>query len=370
MVRTRARRWLGPILLLMLAVIGVATLFTRPQPVSMAENRVLAPAPRPPANWAQAREFPRQVDRYLADHFAFRPQLLGLALRLNHKLGGAAGPKEAAAGQDGWYFLSDGLLRSTGAVADTEASTDFARYVCEISARLRRRGTQVLFTLVPSPGEIYPEHLPTWAGPARRPTDYDRVLASVMRCGVPALDLRPPLLAAKGAGRLYRQTDSHWTTEGAVVGFNAVVRALGRPEWVARLETMPWRTQALLDGDLPREAGIGPQPEEVKIYSLFEDSAAPKRQPLPGVAYKDRPPYRLVEHGEGPSVVLIGDSFTETFFAALMRGKAGSYVWLHQDDCAFDWRAVEDANPTYVIIAPTERNARCRRGRPLNMPVE
>jgi hypothetical protein len=368
MVRARARRWLGPALFLMLAVIGVTTPLVTPQQVSTAENRVLAPAPRAPANWSDLRGFPRQIDRYLADHFTFRSRLLSLALGLNHKIGGAAGPKRAAAGQGGWYFLNDGLLRSAGVVADARETADFAQFVCQVSARLQRRGARVLLALAPSPGEIYPEYLPSWAGPAKRPTDYDRVLASVARCGVQTVDLRSPLLAAKGAGRLYRQTDSHWTTQGAIVGYNAVVRALGRPDWSARPDAMPWRRQVLLDGDLPRQAGLPPQPEDVKIYQPFEASAAPPRHAIPGVAYKERPPYRLVARGDGPSVVVIGDSFTETFFAPLMRDKAGSYVWLHQDECAFDWRAIEAAHPAYVIIAPAERNARCPRGRPLHMP--
>jgi hypothetical protein len=369
MLLARGRRWLGPILFGVLALVGVTTPFLRPQPVSIAENRVLARPPQVPASWAAARALPRQVDSYLADHFAFRGPLVGLALRLDRRLGGAAGPKAAVAGADGWYFLSDGLLRSTGAVADPQASEDFTQFVCDLSARLRQRGARVLFTLVPSPAEIYPEHLPAWAKPLKRPTDYDRVLASAGRCGVNTVDLRAALWAAKGDGALYRQTDSHWTTQGAMVGFNAIVRALGRPEWAADLAATPARRLLALDGDLPRMAGLEPQPEEVKIYRLFEDDVAPRRAPLLGVEYRDAPPYRVADERDGPSVLVIGDSFTETYFAPLFRERAGRYAWVHLDDCAFDWRAIERAEPTYVILAPTERNARCPRGRPLNMPM-
>jgi len=368
MLMARERRWLGPVLFLVLALIGAITPLRRSQPVSTVENRVLASAPRTPATWAEARGLPRQIDRYMADHFAFRADLIRLALRLDHKLGGSAGPKEAVAGPDGWWFLNDGLLRSTGVIADAPASADFSRFVCEVSARLQREGTTVLFTLVPSPGEIYPERAPAWAGPARRPTDYDRILASVGRCGVRALDLRPPLIAAKADGRLYRQTDSHWTTQGATVGFNAVVRALGHPEWQAPLAAMPSRDAVVLNGDLPRMAGLEPQPETVKIYSLFEDDQAPSRLPLAGVRYKAAPPYRVAGRGDGPSVLIVGDSFTETYFAPLFRDKVTGYAWLHQDECAFDWRAIAEAKPRLVILAPTERNARCPGGHPLNMP--
>jgi len=364
-----ARRWLGPVLFGILALVGAATPFLRPQAVSIAENRVLARPPRAPASWAEAGALPRQVDGYLADHFAFRGPMLRFALQIDGRLGAAAGPRAAVAGADGWYFLSDGLLRATGAVADPQASADFAQFVCELSARLQQHGAQVLFTLVPSPAEIYPEHLPAWAQPLRRPTDYDRVLASARRCGVPTVDLRAALLAARGDGALYRRTDSHWTTQGATVGFNAIVRALGRPEWAAPLETMPARREVLLDGDLPRMAGREPQPEAVKILGAFEQAAAPPRRQLDGVSYHAAAPYRVAGSQDGPGVLVIGDSFTETYFAPLFGEHAGRYAWLHLDDCAFDWRAIEQAKPAYVILAPTERNARCPRGRPLNMPT-
>jgi hypothetical protein len=147
------------------------------------------------------------------------------------------------------------------------------------------------------------------------------------------------------------------------------VAALGRPDWALRLEATPWREAVTTDGDLPRMAGRAPQAETVRIYAPFEDGEAPPRAPLAGVRYKAAAPYRVAGRADGPRVLVIGDSFTETYFAPLFREHAGSYVWLHLDDCAFDWRAVAQARPDYVILAPTERNARCPGGRPLNLPA-
>lgn len=368
MLLARQQRWLGPVLVSLVALVGAATPFVPPQRVSVAENRALAPAPKAPRDWTEAGQLPRQLDSYIADHFAFRRRFVKLALRLNKNLGRASTPNLVTVGRDGWLFLTDGLLRSTGAAPDPAATADYARYVCAVSARLRARGTPMLFTLVPSPGDIYPEHLPAWVGPPTRPTDYDRLLARLAGCGVRALDLRPPLIAAKGEGQLYRQTDSHWTIQGAMIGFNAIVHALGRPDWAVRPETMAWREEALSGGDLPRLAGLEPRPEKVRIYARFEDGMTPPQEPLEGVWRRDGAPYRISMRQAGPTVLVIGDSFTESLFAPLFRDRVGGYVWLHQDRCGFDWTAIERTKPDYVILAPTERNARCRFRQPHNMP--
>ena len=62
----------------------------------------------------------------------------------------------------------------------------------------------------------------------RRPTPYDRSCAT--RCArdgrVAFVDLRAPLLAAKARERVYYKTDSHWNFNGAIVGYDAMMRAV------------------------------------------------------------------------------------------------------------------------------------------------
>jgi hypothetical protein len=46
----------------------------------------------------------------------------------------------------------------------------------------------------------------------------------------------------------------------------------------------------------------------------------------------------------------------------------GRYAWMHHDECGFDWNTIEKVKPDIVLLAPVEREARCRAGRPLNLP--
>ncbi len=314
---SRPRR---PLAIAVLAVLAVPILLMPVRPVetvSLRENRVLAPAPAWPRDFAAARRTPRQIDAYLADHFAFRAWLVRTGQRLQRQLGAHSGPPGAVEGRQGWLFLSDGLLQSSGQSRDPVQSADFADFVCTASARLAKTGVRTGFTLIPSPGEIYPEALPTWAGPIKRPTDYDDVLQRVRACGVPAVDLRPALRAARSQGPIYRRTDSHWTLLGATVGYNAMLDAVGRPDWRVGIDPKAWRMEIVVNGDLPAMAGVEPREERAPAESRFEGTPLP-RTPLPGLAFATRAPFTIAGKGAGPTLLVIGDSFTEKPDAAAL----------------------------------------------------
>jgi len=367
---TRARRPFALALLLALALPALL-IATRPaQGVSKLENRVLAPAPAWPRTAAAWRRLPRALDAYLADHFAFRQPLVLANMRLAKRLGGRAGVAEAVEGRNGRLLLSEGLLQSTGRILDSAQSDDYAAYACAVRQRLVARGVRVLVTLVPSPGEIYPADIPAWAGPARRPTDYDRVLAGLRGCGAEALDLRPALERAKPQGQLYRLTDSHWTPRGSLAGYDAIIVALGHPDWTLPADRTAWAQVERADGDLLRLAGQAPRPEAVQVHGWTKLPPGAVRAPLADLSWKFGAPFEVATGRAGPTVLIVGDSFTVDDMPPLFARFAGKVAWIHQDECAFDWRAIKAVRPDIVLLAASEREARCKRGRPLNMPAQ
>ena len=268
-----------------------------------------------------------KLDAYLADHFAFRQALVLANMRLEKKLGGRTGVAEAVVGRDGWLFLTDGLLQSTGRLLDPAPA--IARLLHGL--RLQRWGegpaTRAPRFSSPSRPRLASSfgQAPTWAGPARRPTDYDRILAGVRRCGVHALDLRPVLTAAKPQGQLYRTTDSHWTPRGSLVGYEAIVAAMGRPDWTLPADQTTWQTASLSDGDLLRLAGQEARAERrcgcTAGPALRHRRAAPRSSLSATMGQPS-----LVETGRaGPTVLIVGDSFTADHFHALraVRGQGG-----------------------------------------------
>lgn len=68
----------------------------------------------------------------------------------------------------------------------------------------------------------------------------------------------------------------------------------------------------------------------------------------------------LVETGRtGPTVVVVGDSFTRAFWQDYFALRAGRYVWMHHEQCAFKLSVIDAYAPQLVILAPVERQTLC-----------
>jgi alginate O-acetyltransferase complex protein AlgJ len=68
--------------------------------------------------------------------------------------------------------------------------------------------------------------------------------------------------------------------------------------------------------------------------------------------------------------MIIGDSFTETYFAPMLLQHTGRVVWAYQHSCQFDWKLVDQFHPAEVWWMPTERFIVCRHGdRPVSLPL-
>jgi hypothetical protein len=64
----------------------------------------------------------------------------------------------------------------------------------------------------------------------------------------------------------------------------------------------------------------------------------------------------LIETGRtGPTVLVIGDSFTRGFWQDYFSLHAGKYIWMHHELCGFAIGVVESYAPDIVILAPAER---------------
>ncbi|MES2342456.1 MAG: hypothetical protein V4597_12305 [Pseudomonadota bacterium] len=359
---TRSRR---PLILAVLAVL-IAPVIALPlvpyKTVSLQENRRLAPVPVLPRTASAWRTLPRAIDAWLADHFGFRDPVMRAAAKLQRRLGGEGAAATAVTGGQGQMFLVEGLLRSTGQEIDPARAADYAAFVCQAAGKLK--GAKVVASLAPSPAEIEPDLAPDWAGPAKSPTEYDLILQGLARCGVAAVDLRPTLRAGRASGQVYRQLDSHWSLRGSLLAYDRIVQAFGRPDWRIAPESLSWTTLPLDNGDLPRLAGQPPATEQVEIHDRTGLPPGAGRALLPGLEARAAQPFVVDTGKPGPTVLIIGDSFTADPMPPYFAPFVGKVAWIHEDRCAFDWRVVEQVKPDYVLFLPAAREAVCAGARP------
>lgn len=366
---TAARRRLALVLIGLLTLPALAMPFAPLRIDSKEENRRLAPVPAWPASMADWRHAPRDIDAFLADHFGFREDMVRAANDTLRAAGGEAGSRAAVEGKDGWMFLTEGLRRSTGQELDPVLADDYAVFVCEVGDRLAARGIKAVFALAPSPAQIYPEMAPDWALPAKRPNLYDRITAGTARCGVTTVDLRLDLRAVKAVGLAYRKLDSHWTLRGSLTAYNRVAAAMDHADWRIAPESLSWATVVAHNGDLPRLAGKAAGQETVEIHDLTTLPATARRRPVEGVTHRLAAPFMIETGRAGPTVLILGDSFTADPLPPYFARFVGKVAWAHQDKCAFDWRLIEAVKPDHVLIMPVEREAACHGARPIGFPA-
>jgi len=347
--------------LLCLALFGVpfAVQVLQPAaPASQEEARVLSPAPRWPQTAREWLALPRELDRFFGDHFGLRTEMVRAHARLRYA---ADLPSDLRViiGRDNWLFLNgDGTIeQATGKLLREAEIAKFADRAAALRARLAERGTRLLVAIPPNGSTINRTRLPAWAAETPPVTEYDLMMRALAARGLEAVDLRAQLLAA--GPPVYRRTDTHWNKFGALVAYNAVVGALGRNDWIidpARVLRgfVPVAGGDLarllaLSGDLDDEdadvdlAPYGVRPVEVRPFQTQFESGGD-----------------LIETGrDGPTIVVIGDSFTRDFWQDYFAVHAKRYVWMHHEQCGFKESVVNEAKPDIVILAPVERQMFC-----------
>jgi hypothetical protein len=284
---------------LAVALPGAALLGTWSHTLTHFENRPMAPWPQV----APTRTFAPAFERAFADRFGGRDLLVqqhhGLLLRAF----GVSALPNVLPGRDGWYYWLgedahslDRHYRGVLPVAQAEIEAT-ARELARRQAWLAARGIAYVVTVVPEKYTIYPEHLPAWVAPMSGHTPLDRLRDALARDGsVTFVDLRPALRAAKAGARLYYMTDSHWNYNGAVIGYEALMRAVQRalpagmlPDFVPAARPAHVPGVDYFSGDLGRMLGL---PLRVR-----EDDVAPLAKVLGDAANRCA---RRTDQGEFP----------------------------------------------------------------------
>lgn len=353
------RRYFAVLSLLLLATPLAVGLVHPDNPASiLKEGRRLAPAPAAPESLGAWAALPGQIDAFLKDRFGLRHAMIRAHKELTKPLI-AKGNSSVLIGRDGrMFYEGDEMVRqSAGIILRDRDVSDAADMVAAMSDALRRRGIKFLVAVPPNSSTIYQDDLPLWAQRGGRRTEYDLFLADLAARGVHAVDLRPALNEARKQGKAYRMNDTHWAARGALAGFDAIVEADGHADWRIDPATALGPSVTLKGGDVARFLGIDENVSE-KVEPLTLPDG--KRHSLSAAE-----PLNYVENSSnpGPTIMVIGDSFTMDLFAPMLLQHAGRVIWLHHEYCGFDWKWIDKLRPDEVWWAPVERFLVCRPGR-------
>ncbi len=329
--------------------------------VSEGEARALSQPPALPASWQDWRALPRRLDRFLADHFGLRRELVRAHGLLRHA---AWLPTDLRViyGRDGWLFLNDGgtIEQATGRLLRHSEIARFADGAAALRQWLADRNVQLLVAIPPNSPTIMRARLPAWAAEPPAVSEYDLMMTALAERGVQAVDLRRPLLAANTVHPLYRRTDTHWNHLGALTAFNAVADALGKPGWSIDPARALRGFHTVPGGDLARLLAVSDHvTDEEAIIDLSFLSPATATT-ISSVETQFESGGKLIETDRsGPAVLVLGDSFTQDFWDPYFSLHVSRYIWMHHEHCRFARSVIQAQAPRIVILAPTERLMFC-----------
>ncbi len=341
--------------------------FARPDSpdLILAEGRRLSPAPGLSLSLDELTALPGKIVAYLKDRFGLRHAMIKLHKDLTHpvllKVNTAA-----LVGRDGRLFYqgNEMVRQSAGIVLRDERVAEAADLIASMQDALKKRGVRFLVTIPPNASTIYQDDLPYWAQRQGRKTEYELFLEDLSARSVKAVDMRPALNAVREQGEAYLMNDAHWTARGAIAGFNAVVEADGHPDWRVDPATALGPMEKRKGGDIARILGI--QDEVSEMTESFVLPMQGEDRALSDAVMADH----VVTTGKsGPTILVIGDSFTAGPFPVMLSQHVGRAIWIHHHQCGFDWELIDEFRPDEVWWAPTERFLVCDIGaRPKGFP--
>jgi alginate O-acetyltransferase complex protein AlgJ len=353
----RWRRYFA-ILTFLLLVTPLAVGIVRPDgPAAiLKEGRYLAPAPQMPGSSVGWLALPKEVDAYLRDHFGLREVLIRAHKDLTKPMLGF-GNDSVLVGREGrlFYLGEDTVRQSAGLILRDERVTETVALLARINAALAARGIKFLVAVPPNAPTIYQDDLPRWAQRRGRRTEYDLFLEQLAAKGVRAIDLRPAETAARSQGPVFYMHDTHWTVRGALAGFNAVVEADGRPHWRLDPKSALSEPKSREGGDLARMLGVEGLTETAEDLTL----PSVQKELLSSNPFSD---YVVTSDKPGPTIMVIGDSFTGGLLDRMLVPHAKRFVWLEHRRCEFDWKAIDRFRPDEVWWMPNERFLVCDPG--------
>lgn len=212
------------LLLCLLPVLGMLVF----GPAKPAANEILASKPKlisRDGEWN--RDFLSDLSDYVGDRFYARQQCITAWSVLNAKLFGTSADESVVLGKNGSLYYAESLNDYMGiSLSDAEIRTA-AENLLAIQQYVEAKGASFVFAVAPNKNSLYPTDMPGYIPADHENGNAVRLMQAMDELGVHYADLSAALSAEEK--QLYYRTDSHWTTEGAALGADTLLTALGRP---------------------------------------------------------------------------------------------------------------------------------------------
>lgn len=238
-------------------------LFLGPSDSSQSEKRDLAEFPETVNEDGSANiGFLSGLGDWFEDHFAGRTAFVTANSLLKEATFGSTYGDEVIIGREGHLFysgtLDDYFRRDLMSRRELFITAHNLKMMEDYS---RARGAEFLFVLTANKNSLYPQYMPANYLEGTGESNAAALSAWLDDAGVSYVDMHSVL---RGKGDLYYKRDSHWTQEGALLGYEAIMKALNLPPFTD--EEAVWNTEQHA-GDL----------EQMLLPDAYAAETAPRR---------------------------------------------------------------------------------------------
>lgn len=205
---------------------------------SSIEKRNLAVLPDWPMTLHDWEKLPSDLTQYYSDHFGFRELFNKVYFKMLRKIGSSSSLDDVTVGKEGWLFLGSikkGYTNYDDPIGDAIHTNLYSLSELEQSAEaiarthnwLKSRGIKYLYVIAPNKHTIYFEYLPDYLKKINPKSATDQLVEYLTQnTQVDVLDLREPLMKAKGQKQLYYKSDTHWNYYGANIAQFEIMKRL------------------------------------------------------------------------------------------------------------------------------------------------
>lgn len=193
---------------------AIANILKSDREFSDMENRTLQK--KPEFSWEKFSkgEYTDDLEKYFADQIALKDEFVTVKTETD-KLLGKSYQNGVYFGKDG-YYLQDYQEDRNRIDQNIKSVNDFAEAV--------KGKAEISFMLVPNSVSVNADKLPSF----NKSGDQTKTIKYVRNSLSKDINFYCPYDDLKGAkGQLYYRTDHHWTSQGAQVGFNGLMKSMG-----------------------------------------------------------------------------------------------------------------------------------------------
>ncbi|MCL2749556.1 MAG: hypothetical protein FWE96_00895 [Coriobacteriia bacterium] len=183
---------------------------------------------------------------YFEDHFAYRNLAIDANARLRAGIFKTSPTEQVIVGRDGWLFYGNTLsdFRASAPLSEREIH-NITFNLSLMQGYTNAMGAEFVVTIAPNKNSLYPAYMPYYL-PGAQNNNMALLGASLAAEEVNYLNLFE--LFGTQSEELYFQTDTHWTTEGALLVTDALLAASRK----SKVTVAPEAEEATMTGDLER----------------------------------------------------------------------------------------------------------------------